>query len=92
MTRCFVYPVPSRHELSNKILLKPSYGLIFFKGITVSAKMWEIGLSHTCMHGFWEAAGEEIVKGDFWDFPGGPVAKTARSQCRVPRWHPWLGN
>ena len=82
--------MPSRHGLSNKILLKLSYGLIFFKGITVSAKMWEIGLSHTYMHGSWEEAGEEIVKGDFRDFPGGPVAKTARSQCRGPRFVPSL--
>ena len=26
------------------------------------------------------------------DFPGGPVAKTPRSQCRGPRFHPWSGN
>ena len=27
-----------------------------------------------------------------WDFPGGPVAKTPRFQCRVPRFNPWSGN
>ena len=26
------------------------------------------------------------------DFPGGPVAKTPRSQCRGPRFNPWSGN
>ena len=26
------------------------------------------------------------------DFPGGPVAKTLCSQCRGPRFDPWLGN
>ena len=26
------------------------------------------------------------------DFPGGPVAKTLRSQCRGPRIKPWSGN
>ena len=26
------------------------------------------------------------------DFPGGPVAKTLRSHCRGPRFHPWSGN
>ena len=26
------------------------------------------------------------------DFPGGPVAKTPGSQCRGPRFNPWLGN
>ena len=26
------------------------------------------------------------------DFPGGPVAKTPRSQCRGPRSDPWSGN
>ena len=26
------------------------------------------------------------------DFPGGPVAKTPRSQCRGPRYNPWSGN
>ena len=26
------------------------------------------------------------------DLPGGPVAKTPRSQCRSPRFHPWSGN
>ena len=25
------------------------------------------------------------------DFPGGPVAKTLRSQCRGPRFNPWSG-
>ena len=28
----------------------------------------------------------------FRDFPGGPVTKTLRSQCRGPRFDPWLGN
>ena len=26
------------------------------------------------------------------DFPGGPVAKTPRSQCRGPAFDPWSGN
>ena len=26
------------------------------------------------------------------DFPGGPMAKTLCSQCRVPRFDPWSGN
>ena len=26
------------------------------------------------------------------DFPGGPVGKTTCSQCRGPRFDPWLGN
>ena len=26
------------------------------------------------------------------DFPGGPVAKTLRSQCRGLRFDPWSGN
>ena len=26
------------------------------------------------------------------DFPGGPVGKTPRSQCRGPRFDPWSGN
>ena len=26
------------------------------------------------------------------DFPGGPVVKTLRSQCRGPGIDPWLGN
>ena len=26
------------------------------------------------------------------DFLGGTVFKTLRSQCRGPRFHPWLGN
>ena len=26
------------------------------------------------------------------EFPGGPVAKTPFSQCREPRFNPWLGN
>ena len=52
-----------------------------------------------------EGRGEEIVR-EFgidmytllylkwitWDFPGGPVVKTPCSQCRGPRFHPWLGN
>ena len=31
-------------------------------------------------------------KGWLGDFPGGPVAKTACSQCRGPEFDPWLGN
>ena len=27
-----------------------------------------------------------------WDFPGGPVVKTLRFQCRGPGFEPWLGN
>ena len=27
-----------------------------------------------------------------WDFPGGPVAKTLRSQCKGPRIDPWSEN
>ena len=27
-----------------------------------------------------------------WDFPGGPMAKTPHSQCRGPRFNPWLAN
>ena len=27
-----------------------------------------------------------------WDFPGGPVATTPRSQCRGPGFDPWSGN
>ena len=26
------------------------------------------------------------------DFPGSPVGETLRSQCRGPRFDPWLGN
>ena len=26
------------------------------------------------------------------DFPGGPVAKALRSQCRGPGFNPWSGN
>ena len=28
----------------------------------------------------------------YWDFPGGPVAKTPHSQCRGPGFNPWPGN
>ena len=28
----------------------------------------------------------------FWDFPGGAMDKTLHSQCRGPRFDPWLGN
>ena len=28
----------------------------------------------------------------FWVFPGGPVAKTLRSQCKRARFDPWSGN
>ena len=28
----------------------------------------------------------------FWDFPGGPVARTLRSQRRGPRFNPWSGS
>ena len=26
-----------------------------------------------------------------WDLPGGPVAKTPRSQCKGPVFDPWSG-
>ena len=28
----------------------------------------------------------------FWDFPGGPVAKTPCSQCKGARFDTWSGN
>ena len=31
-------------------------------------------------------------KGHLRDFPGGPVVKTPRSQCREPGFNPWSGN
>ena len=33
-----------------------------------------------------------IQKDTCRNFPGGPVSKTLRSQCRGPRFNPWLGN
>ena len=33
-----------------------------------------------------------LSKSIFRDDPGGPVALTPRSQCRGPRFEPWLGN
>ena len=32
------------------------------------------------------------LKIKIWDFPGGPVAKTLRFQCRRLGYHPWSGN
>ena len=32
------------------------------------------------------------MKKDPQDFPGGPVGKTPRSQCRGPGFDPWSGN
>ena len=29
---------------------------------------------------------------NYWDFPGGPMGKTPRSQYRGPRFDPWSGN
>ena len=34
----------------------------------------------------------QVLGGSYWDFPGGPVAKTLCSQCRGPRFNPWSGN
>ena len=31
------------------------------------------------------------IKQHLWDFPGGPVAKTLRSQCRGPGFNSWVG-
>ena len=33
-----------------------------------------------------------ILRKGAWDFPGEPVVKTPHSQCRGPRFNPWLGN
>ena len=33
-----------------------------------------------------------LIKVPSWDFPGGPVVKTPRSQCRGPGFDPWSGN
>ena len=33
-----------------------------------------------------------LRKGQLWEFSGGPVVKTPRSQCRGPGFDPWLGN
>ena len=40
--------------------------------------------------GEWGA--ERLKETESWDFPGGPVGKTPRSQCRGPRFDPWSGN
>ena len=32
------------------------------------------------------------IKNKMGDFPGGPVAKTPRSQCRGPGFAAWSGN
>ena len=33
-----------------------------------------------------------IIKKIYRDFPGGPVGRTLRSQCRGPGFDPWSGN
>ena len=33
-----------------------------------------------------------LVKTYWWDFSGGPVAKTLHSQCQGPVFDPWSGN
>ena len=33
----------------------------------------------------------DALKAD-WDFPGDPVVKALRSQCRGPRFNAWSGN
>ena len=35
---------------------------------------------------------DPVINSPLGDFPGGPVAKTPRSQCRGPGFDPWLGN
>ena len=36
----------------------------------------------------------DVLDETIWlqDLPGGPVAKTQRSQCRGPGFNPWSGN
>ena len=34
----------------------------------------------------------DINCSNIWDFPGGTVDKTPRSQCRGPGFDPWSGN
>ena len=34
---------------------------------------------------------EALQKYSEVDFPGGPLAKTPRFQCRLPESHPWSG-
>ena len=34
----------------------------------------------------------KVLEKKYWDFPGGPVAKTPHSQSRGPGFHPWSGN
>ena len=36
--------------------------------------------------------GRERINNQFRDFPVSTVAKTLRSQCREPGFHPWSGN
>ena len=35
---------------------------------------------------------DERLKGKNWDFPGGPMVKTLRFQCRGCGFDPWSGN
>ena len=41
---------------------------------------------------FGSKCGKVVMKPALGDFPGGPVANTSHSQCRGPRFDPWLGN
>ena len=38
------------------------------------------------------SVGKNTIKQHCRDFPGGPVAGTPCSECRWPRFDPWLGN
>ena len=55
-----------------------SWRKAYIENVEVRAKMrWGVGTDS---------------KVRWWDFPGGPVTRTLRSQCRGPRLDPWSGN
>ena len=56
-----------------------------FEGVALNEYCWQV----TCDG---EGSREMSQKANHRDFPGGPVAKTPRSQCRGPGFDPWSGN
>ena len=54
-----------------------------------SRLIWAVFTGYLMESQLFKREWENIESGDF---PGGPVAKIPCSQCRGPRFYPWLGN
>ena len=74
-------PVPASRWSHGALLLSDGSGLCSFEQLPLLTPYQRLN---------WKK--NTILRSGNRDFPGSPVAKTLRFQCKGPRFDPWLGN